>query len=252
MFKVNDQGVFVKPNGVNGEVLRPNPQFQPQPIKVDRFQRFDRLCAVFPQTVISALDFSRATMMLEDIQHINLDLYKLHFGLCLPIVLPKLNSDIDYGREAERLLVLAGNAYLKTFPDRQFNNYRAGKLDGQVVVDESSRHQVVLDRMQNGPLVATYFPHALLGWSPPAAREFVQTLPKGFTLAGVLDTAVAMVGYVDVLAKSCQSPALDCSGVKLVDPGRTIYFVPDDDELNFMRGRESPDENYSSGLLYVG
>lgn len=252
MFQVNDQGVFVKSDGVSGEVLRPNPEFQPQPIKVDRYQRFNRLRAIFPQTSISALDFSQVSMKLENVLHFNPELYKLHFGLCLPIVMPKLNSDIDYGREAEKFLALVGNSYTKNFSGRQFNNYRAGKLEGQVVVDESSRHQAVLERMKNGPLVAIYLPHALLGWSPPAAREFVQTLPEGFALAGVLDTAVAMVGYADVLAKSYQSPALDCSGVKLIDPGRTIYFVPDDDELNFMRGRESPDENFSSGLLYVG
>lgn len=170
----------------------------------------------------------------------------------LPILIPQTETSLDYGTLLETIFLPAvEREYKWQFSGRIFKNYRAGELTGRVKVVEKS-HQILLDAIYRGPMVALYFPNALQGFSIPADREQMKDLPKDLLLCGVIDTATALVGYPDVLARDYQTPGLDCAAVQWQSGRHSLYFRAYDDQLKFDYRYLDAYGSYSGGFGVLG
>lgn len=132
-------------------------------------------------------------------------------GVYLPVIMPKLET-ADLGTAIERYLKGVGKSYKKIFSKREFNDYRSGTLAGEVSIISESRHDVLIKRVKQGPVIGIYFPNSLQGFSVYADREQMSALPENFILSG-LDTLIAMIMYSDVLAKDYNTPGLDMAAL---------------------------------------
>lgn len=173
-------------------------------------------------------------------------------GIPLPVVLPKLETD-DLGIALEQYLKAVGKSYTKTFGDRKFYNHRKGALAGEVSIVSGSRHDQLIERMKQGPVMGIHFANPLQGFSDNADWEQMATLPEGFILSG-LDTAIAMMMYLDVLARDFHTPGLDLAALSWQSADSSLFFWARVDWLDF-GGTDDLAHAYddcSGGLLFVG
>jgi len=182
----------------------------------------------------------------------NLQIANIVNSVCLPVVLPKLVTD-DLGAELELYLAGVNNSYTKTFSDRSFNNYRKGYLNGKVSIVNGGRHDHLISRMKEGPVIGLHFPNSLQGFSNLADREQMSTLPKGLILSG-MDTPIAMVMYPDILARDWNTLGLDIAALQWRFASYSLYFKAFDVRLGFdyTRRLASARGDYSGGLLFLG
>jgi len=173
-------------------------------------------------------------------------------SVCLPIIMPKLEYD-DLGEALEFYVEAAGQAYRKAFPERVFTNYRKGALANHVSVVEGSRHEQLIERMRQGPVIGLHFPNPLQGFSIHAAREQMDTLPQGFVLSG-MDTPIAMAMYPKTLARDYNTPALDLAALQWQSAADSLCFKAGDAELSFgsTGSLAAAGDNDSGGLLFLG
>ena len=208
-------------------------------------------------TGITAEQFQKETERLLDLIRGNSQIVNIPSGVYLPIVLPKLVTD-DLGTTFEQYLGGADNSYAKTFGDRKFHNYCKGGLEGNVSVIDGSRHDQLIERMKQGPVIGLYFPNPLQGFSVQAQRGQMATLPpacvgrEGFILSG-LDTVIAMIMYPDVMARDRNTPGMDLAAFSWQSPDQLFNFEDNDHELGFrddgLHCRASG--SYSGGLLFL-
>jgi hypothetical protein len=173
-------------------------------------------------------------------------------GVCLPVVLPKLVTD-DLGAELELYLAGVNNSYGKTFDNRTFYNHRKGAMANEVSIIDGSRHDQLVARMKEGPVMGLHFPNPLQGFSIHASREQMSTLPEGFILSG-MDTPIAMAMYPDILARDWNTPGLDLAALFWRSAGCSLRFGAGAGRLDFDRtGRlANAYDDYSGGLLFLG
>ncbi|MBD3282397.1 MAG: hypothetical protein GF387_02195 [Candidatus Portnoybacteria bacterium] len=173
-------------------------------------------------------------------------------GVCLPVVLPKLVTN-DLGVELELYLAGVNNSYAKTFGDRKFYNHRKDTLANEVSVADGSRHEQLVSRMKEVPVIGLHFPNPLQGFSINADREQMSTLPEGFILSG-MDTLIAMAMYPDILARDWNTPGLDMAALQWQSAGCSLYFGARGGELGFARtdGLAIALDSSSGGLLFLG
>ncbi|MFH2136495.1 MAG: hypothetical protein ABII19_02590 [Patescibacteria group bacterium] len=192
-------------------------------------------------------------------------LANLLHGVHLPFALPQMDIG-NYGTAAEEFLPAVGKAYRNHFAGRRFSSALQGKLAEQMVPLECSWITVLLAKMVFGPVVGLYFPVSLQGYSPLAcieqlSPEFLDRaqsslempppfFPGGVQLAGVLETAMALIMYPDVLARDGQTPRLLCPAVTW--QGYLPCFRAYDDELVFDAGVGNEGGGYSGGLVVLG
>lgn len=163
-------------------------------------------------------------------------------GVHLPICIPRTALG-DYGRILDRdFLPGVERSYQQEFPSQKFYNYRKGNLAGKVTIVPGTRHEALVSKLAEGPVVGIYFPNPLPGFSVHAQREQITTLPPEFLLAGGFDTVTAMVAYPDVLARDFNTPGLDMSALQWQSPGCSLVFRARDVRLYF---------DYSGGLGYA-
>lgn len=170
-----------------------------------------------------------------------------HFLICLPQC-----TISDYGLFVEKLIIPGVKcAYEEKFPDRRFDNRMAGKLHGKLKVAQSSRQDELIEKITAGPVVGIQFPIAFQGFSVLAAREYMERLPKGFVLSGILDTCFTMAAYVDVLATD-HSPTLVCAGTAW-NEDFSLCFHPHAKSLSFCTADDGfAIGSFSPGVFYIG
>jgi hypothetical protein len=168
------------------------------------------------------------------------------------LILPKLDPQtFEYGTVLEEVFLTAvERAYKTQFPGRVFNNHRKGTLAGQVTIEPSMRHDLLVEQMKQGPKVVLYFPDSLRGFSIEADRQQIKRLPPQFTLAGVLDTATAMALHPATLGRDWNTPGLDCAAVSW--ESSSLYFRASDDYLVFGSRFLDACDYYSGGLVFLG
>src|SRR3989338_1422511 len=175
-------------------------------------------------------------------------------GAWFPIVIPEMQI-ADYGEALEsQLLPAVERSYLDWFPERKFVNYPVGVLKGQVKIVHSSHERLLaLLNQDEGSLPAVYFPNSLQGFSIPADREQIDTLPNNVLLCGGVDTCVAMAMYPDILARDAQTPGLDMAALEWQAYRHSLSFRARDNQLDFdLRHTTLAFKNYSGGLLVLG
>lgn len=132
-------------------------------------------------------------------------------------------------------------------------------LDTQhrILVSPKTRHQRVLDRITEQPLVCLYFPcQSLRGFPIQAAQDQAASLPSKFAVAGLLETIMLFLLYPEFVATDTGLTIMT-SGVYIgTNPETTIYVSPQAKHLeigqtartHFTQGCDL----HSSGLLYFG
>ena len=173
-------------------------------------------------------------------------------GVLLPIILPQLKTD-DLGTALEQYVEAMGKSYAKTFDDRKFYNHREGTLAGEVSIVAGSRHEQLISRMKEGPVIGIHLPNSLQGFSINADREQIATLPEGFVLSG-LDTIIAATMYPDILARDYNTPGYDLAAISWQSAGCSLSLGANDDGLDF-GGTASLSFAFgrcSGGLFFLG
>lgn len=128
-------------------------------------------------------------------------------GVHVPFFLPR-STCTDLGQDLENVYLEAvQRSFAQEFPEYSFVNHHKGGLAGKLGIAPGSRHEQLLEAMQQGVVVGYYFP-CLLEYSVPAAIEQMQTLPDKFLLAGGFDTCAAFVGSPDLLLRRDGYPPL--------------------------------------------
>lgn len=246
------------PEGLQANVCDANREFrldQPKLNKeVDFANRILRLHECLSiDTKITAKQLKAETERLLALIRDNSQIANIANGVYLPIILPKLVTD-DLGAELELYLVGVNNSYAKTFGDRKLYNHRKGTLANEVSAVRGSRHNRLISRMKESPIIGLHFPNPLQGYSIHADREQMSTLPKGFILSG-MDTPIAMAMYPDILARDWNTPGLDMSVLQWQSAdGWALYFRAHGGRLTF-DGTDDlalADGSYSGGLLFLG
>jgi len=223
-----------------------------QPMTIIYAERLERLEEMLgAKTGITAGQFQMRTRKLLATIRENPQIVKCLRGVWLPVVLPQLREE-DLSTALEEYLGVVEKSYLAEFPERKFLSRRKEKLAGRVSVVANSRHDQLIARMRQEPVVGIYSPNSLQGFSMDASGEQIESLPEQFSLSG-LDASVAMIMYPDVLARGCNTPFLNLAALSW---GRTDYsfdFGASDDELEFKitsyQGSSS-DPDISSGLFF--
>lgn len=225
-----------------------------QPAKIDYADRLARLAEHFGRADlgVSVNEFEERSNALLEMVNANKQLANLNKRTALPIVIPQhLVSELGTDLEST-FLAAAERAYKQQFPERAFNNYRTGELAGKVSFVEESRYALFLKAMAERPFVGIFYANPMQGYSIPAAREEIVTLPQGFILSGAVDWSVVMTVYTDVLARDWKTPGMDCAANIWGAPAYSLHFGAHDDKLVFGSGHLRAGGRYSAGLLFLG
>jgi len=245
------------PQGLNARVIDPDNDFylsQPEMTTLDdyasRILRLHNNLGI--NTGITAERFKREIERQLVLIQGNPRVANILNGVWLPMILPKLETD-DLGMVLGQYLEAAERSYVRTFPNRKFNNYRKGELSGKVSVVEDAGANLLIERMKQGPVIAIHFPNSMQGYSILAAREQMETLPENFALSG-LDTIIAMIMYPDILARDWHTPGLDLAALSWRSADYSLYFEADDAGLDFgpRASLAYAHDNYSAGLVFFG
>lgn len=225
----------------------------------DRYcsQRLCRFNGTGLEPGVFTADFdSRVDELIERLRQDN-RLRGIFSGVFLPIMVPQMQVE-DCGQTAEQLVTTAGQAYVREFIGREFTNHRQGELAGDVTIVPESRHQELVDQIARASVAGIYFPIALQGFSVGAQRAQMSSLPKGFLLSGVIDSAMALLMYPDILGQDGKSPFGPCSAVRWGqgqdDEECSLAFLMADDHavFGFAQCLHRSDAARSGGLLYIG
>lgn len=238
----------------NGEYVNADPDtYLVQPPEIDYAAILGRFRQFFAPEMkfVSVSEFRRqATALIARISA-NKRVANLLNGVHLPIVLPQLKF-ADYGRIFEgTFLAAAERAYRAWYPNRIFTNYQKGRLEGAVGVVEESRHQQLIEKMAEGPVVLIHFPNPLQGFSIIADREMISAFPVGFALSGALDTATSIVAHTETLTTNAYTPGLDCSA-NCLRSAFSLCFRAYIGGARFDAGTLIPYGRYSGGISFIG
>lgn len=223
--------------------------------EIDFEARIKRLRSAFSRDILSLADFqNRASVILDKIRQDKAAANILR-GIWLPVCIPGVSGGVDYGKRLDEYFLSAvETAYTQEFPERPFVNHRKGTLEKNVKVVKGSRHDQLVSKLAEGPVVAIYFPNPLQGFSVHAAREQMAALPDSFLLAGGFNTLAAVVMYPDVLARDWNTPGLDCAALSWRGGGRSLYFRAFGGHADFddYSGLGDAFGSCSAGLLVLG
>lgn len=246
-------GRRIPPKGLKAPVSDPNRDFWFKQPEIDYVARHARHTELFGDSGITVEEFrersERLIARLKDDEQLSGTMN----GVYLPVILPRLPEEFDYGEKLEELLGVVEKSYCTEFPSRKFYNHREGKLAGEVKIVHPS-HEMLIETLKAEPRVGLYFPNPLQGFSVDAAREQMNDLPMDLLLSGGLDMAAAMAMYSDVLARDINTPSLDMAALSWHSSGSSLYFEAYGGLLRFP-GRASlshADGGYSAGLLLLG
>ena len=224
-------------------------------LTIDYEARHKRFTEVLPGRMIlpSLAQFAGESEKIMHLLRSNLELAPLLNGLCLPLIFPQLIM-ADYGCYFDAIFVGAVSRACKAqFRKLEFQHQQHGYLGLDIKVNSESRHEELVTLMAYRPVVALFFPMALLRFSVHGCRMAISQLPRQILLAGGVDTALALTGYPDILAPpDSLKPYFRMPGIELGPDTRTPSFMWFDDCLSFSEDRtDNTDTDVTSGLLVL-
>ena len=174
-------------------------------------------------------------------------------GVHLRILVPPVEIK-DYGQALKEIFLPAiEKAYNKQFPNKEFINHRKNDLAGQVIVVPESRYDKLILATAQGAVPAVYFPAALQGFSVDACRKVISTLPEDIILSGGEDTAAAMVGYADILARDIKTLGINMAALQWQSPLDSLKLIVGSDGLEFgFWNLVTEQADSSSGVVILG
>lgn len=244
------------PRDLKSSVCDPDTSFQLVQPEINYDERLARLIRFFPEGIkfVSAGEFQdRSEALLEQLRQDEL-LSNLLNGAYFPICLPHFKM-ADYGKNLEEVFLKAcRDSYVDYFiaPSRKFYNHREGELKDKVYIIEGSRHDHLIARMADEPVVGIQF-FPLQGFSINADRKQMTSLPESLILSGAMDIATAIIAFPDVLARDWETPGYDCAANSWRSAGRSLCFRALDDRLGFAGAAHLgyAGDVYSGGLLFL-
>jgi len=175
-------------------------------------------------------------------------------GVHVPFLLAKQTvSDIGDTFQSKWLPAVS-DSFQELFPNRTFSNHMTGTLAGRMNITPGSRYEQLLAAMEKEDVVGYFFP-CLTEYSLPAAIEQMGNLPDGFILAGVFDTAAALVGSPYLLLREDGYPPLIWLAAVAGDLSEVAYhFEAYGYNLTFNSKRHGGEaaESWVSGLIVLG
>lgn len=211
-------------------------------------------------TKVTGEQFKAKTEGLMALIRDNSQIANIANGVWLPVVLPRFNKfkTDDLGTTLWKYMKAVSKSYAKDFSDRKFVNHHYKKsLVKKISIVDGSRHDQLIERMKQTPVIGIYFPNPLQGFSINADREQMSDLPEGFILSG-MDIPIAMIMYPDILAHGIDTPNLDMSALDLVpfafQVDNSLDFWASNIQLNFDNTDTLANayDNFSGGLLFLG
>lgn len=224
-------------------------------LELDYGEIYARLNSSFNlNDVISEQDFKlRVDAILQKVSR-NPELQSMLNGVFVPFILPKADYN-DIGTAMEQTYLPAvEQSFNAVFPDYDFTNHSPVSLKQQFTIEQTGRHQHLIDAMKSDVVVGVYFP-CLLEYSVPAARERMASLPDECLLAGGYDTAAAFVAAPNLLFREDgYPPLLWLSGLKSDSENAEFHFEAYGYDLTFNRRAHNDHvaEYWASGLTLLG
>jgi hypothetical protein len=251
---VDKNGRLIPAKELKCNVCDPNKKFNLIQPQVDCAQRLNRFVQFLPGMQFpSVAEFDlHVRALIGQLKNDSL-LSNLLNGVYLPVCFPKLEIS-DYGKSLEEIFIAAAEkSYKVQFPERSFNNYRKGELAGKVGIVEGSRHEKLLAKMVEGPVVGIIF-FPMQGFSIDASREQMSVLPESLLLSGSIDITTAAAMYPDVIGREYNTPGYLCSANTWQSAEYSLYAKADDDDFSFSNADylAGADDYYSSGLFFIG
>lgn len=174
-------------------------------------------------------------------------------GPCLPIIVPHMIAAYSMSTR-----FMPDEGYLKALKEAkerltgEFELFDPNKLLGSAKVVDGSGQGALLDNACSDNVVALFFPGALWYHSHQTAINQLASLPPGFALAGLYETAMAYIMHTEFLVSdSGYRVPLYVYGTGFRD--HLAYFDPRRDDL-VMRfndvGAEQIGSAWSAGLVY--
>jgi len=225
-----------------------------RPTVFDCVQIINRLKSYFPVgTIFLSPDDFRAQIvsMMSSLRN-DLQVGNLLNGVHLPVCFPMMNVG-DYPSTIRIFLEAVGNAFSHLYSGMVFRNMLENELNTNFQLFESERFSRFLETMAAKPQAGLFFPDSLRAFSPNACHQQIDAYPDGFSLAGVLGTALALVAHTEILVGD-NAPAMDCAAhfVKSSDDGRVLFFEPRINRLYFGGKQPIASGTSSCGILYRG
>jgi len=228
-----------------------------QPV-IDYAQIHGRITSVLStEGAPSVEEFTRrATAILEKIRQ-DPQTAGLSAAVGAPFFLPRWAGAVaaDIGTEMDqRFIPGVGRAFEQTLPSYSFSNHHKGGLAGRLAVATGSRHDHLLQSLEQDSVVGIYFV-ALPGFSLPAAVEQVAALPENFALAGGYDTSAALIGSPDLLLNpDGYPPLLWLAALTTETPSVGYHYEAYGYNLTFNRRAHHGQaaEYWASGLVVLG
>lgn len=251
---VDGNGRCIPPKGMKGFV-DPNRSFYlTPPTSVNSAAVLKRLKQFFPASVkwLSESEFVAMIDALIASLQANKQYSNLLNGPFWPMCLPGMEMG-DYGTDFEVIYLKAVEAaYKDAFPTRSFKNWRAGDLANKVTIVNGTRHNDVIAEMRSGPVSGLYFPTALQGFGIEADRQMIESLPKGFSLSGPIDCALAIVGDTAAFCRDWNTLGYDCAAVSWESSEYALGFGARGGDLDFVSRDLGASGDCSAGLFFRG
>lgn len=251
---IDKNGRCIPAKELAGNVCDPNKKFALVQPQIDYGERLARLKRFFPKGMLfhSAEEFEHGSKTLIAQLKVDVLLSNLLNGVWLPICFPHMEIG-DYGQILEEVfLASAEKSYKDQFPGQNFNNYRKGELAGKVKIVAGSRHERLLEKMKEGPVVGIQF-FPMQGFSYDASREQIVSFPESFLLSGGIDTMTTVAMYPDVLGRDFNTPGYLCAANSWRSADQSLCAKADDGYFRFGRTGILADasDGCSSGVLFL-
>ena len=239
--RFDKHGRLVPPLGLESKQCDPNWAYHVRQPIINWAESLDRMKQYLygklsPLSIFASEYQDRGSKILDRIKQDEY-LSKMLNGPYVVGVIPQLPSEVltNYGNIFENIFCPAvQKAHDDIFsPGRTFKNYRAGELDNQVTVVESTRHNLLLQKAVEGNVVFVQCLQPLQGYSINAQREVISLFPDWIALGGAIDISCSLIQYTPELTRDIKTPVYDCSALQWQSPGYSFGWSVDGDEFGF-------------------
>ena len=182
--------------------------FNIQPVEINYEKIFNKIKSFLdPSTSLSLNDFkSKAENIINKLSE-DKKLSNITKGVGVPFFMPKRKHK-DVGEElSKNYLTALKNSFKDENPNFDFINHCSDNLTESINVNNKSRHDKFIEKLENELVVGYYFP-AMLEYSFEAAIDNLNSLPDNFYLAGGFDTCAAFIGTPNLLLNKNSYPPL--------------------------------------------
>lgn len=252
---VDECGQCIPHCGVTDKIVVSEPRLSfRRPARFDFAQTLENQRMFFPPGTefLSPDEFQSQIVVLLETLRGDLSVGNLLNGVHLPVCFPKMKIG-DYASTIRIFLHAVANAHSHTYSGMKFLNLLEKELETNFRLFESERFEKFLQTMAIKSQAGLFFPDSLRGFSPSASHQQIDAFPEGFSLAGVLGTALALVAHSEILI-SDDAPSLDCAAhfVQSDDDGRILFFELCVTRLYFGGRAPAASGSTSCGILYRG